>query len=289
LSSPEIFEGWCEVCGDVQITLEAAERARALGKAHFLSAALKRRPATQEYDTIRLDDVERVAKDAPSYTELERMSLVLSLVAARTEQPGAFSRFQYTTDYPLGFLASADEAMFYLRELHEQGYLQVDSAKAKVTMKGYKQVQEVQRSGRQSSIVFVAMSFDPSRTLVYEEAISPAIHASGYAPLRIDRFEHVNRIDDEIIGQIRRSRFTVADFTGQRAGVYFEAGLTLGLGRNVVWMCEKSELSKVHFDTRQYNFIDYESASDVKMRLFHRILAIEGEGPNPPPLSSSKK
>ena len=53
----------------------------------------------------------------------------------------------------------------------------------------------------------------------------------------------------------------------------------LGLGRNVFWMCEKSELEKVHFDTRQYNFVDYESAEDAKSRLYFRILAIEGPGP----------
>lgn len=41
----------------------------------------------------------------------------------------------------------------------------------------------------------------------------------------------MNRIDDEIIGRIRASRFIVADFTGHRPGVYFEAGMMLGLGR----------------------------------------------------------
>jgi hypothetical protein len=74
----------------------------------------------------------------------------------------------------------------------------------------------------------------------------------------------------------------VADFTGQRHGVYFEAGLMLGLGRSVIWMCQKEELSKeggLHFDIRQFNFIPYESVAEAKKRLYDRILAIEGEGP----------
>lgn len=37
--------------------------------------------------------------------------------------------------------------------------------------------------------------------------------------------EHANKIDDEIIAEIRRSAFLVADFTGQRQNVYFETGL----------------------------------------------------------------
>src|SRR5690242_12528535 len=146
-------------------------------------------------------------------------------------------------------------------------------------MKGFKRLEVLQQPGKRSSVAFVAMWFDPTREGIYEDAIVPAIRDAGYQPLRIDKFEHVNRIDDEIVGQIRRSRFVVADFSGQRAGVYFEAGLMLGLGRNVIWMCERKELREVHFDTRQYNFIDYESRADAKIRLFYRILAIEGEGP----------
>ena len=47
--------------------------------------------------------------------------------------------------------------------------------------------------------------------------------------MRIDRHEHVNKIDDEIIAEIRRARFVVADFThgdtGGRGSVYYEAGI----------------------------------------------------------------
>jgi nucleoside 2-deoxyribosyltransferase len=91
--------------------------------------------------------------------------------------------------------------------------------------------------------------------------------------------EHVNRIDDEIIGRIRSSRFIVADFTGHRAGVYFEAGMMLGLGRTVIWMCKDDDLANAHFDTRQYNFINYKSVEEARKRLYDRIMAIEGAGP----------
>jgi hypothetical protein len=88
----------------------------------------------------------------------------------------------------------------------------------------------------------------------------------------------VNRIDDEIIGQIKRCRFMVADFTGQRHSVYFEAGMMNGLGRNVIWMCNEGELSNLKFDVRQFSFIAYKNATDACKRLYDKILAIEGEG-----------
>ena len=54
----------------------------------------------------------------------------------------------------------------------------------------------------------------------------------------------------------------------------------MGLGRNVIWMCDKKELSNLHFDVRQYNFIDWISVEDARARLLNRILRLEGEGPN---------
>jgi hypothetical protein len=74
----------------------------------------------------------------------------------------------------------------------------------------------------------------------------------------------------------------VADFTGQRAGVYFEAGLMQGIGRTVIWLCRNEVLSSdggLHFDIRQFNFIAYSSVEDARKRLYNRILALEGQGP----------
>ena len=57
------------------------------------------------------------------------------------------------------------------------------------------------------------MWFDDSLTTAWEEGITPVIEDAGYEALRIDRKEHVNKIDNEIIAEIRRPRFIVADFT----------------------------------------------------------------------------
>jgi len=88
-------------------------------------------------------------------------------------------------------------------------------------------------------------------------------------------------IDDEIIATIRRSKFLVSDFTGQRGGVYFESGFALGFGLRVIWTCRADELSAVHFDNRQYNFLvwEREKLSDLAKRLQNRIEATIGRGP----------
>ena len=89
----------------------------------------------------------------------------------------------------------------------------------------------------------------------------------------MDLKEHNDKICDAIVAEIRKSRFVVADFTGHRGGVYFEAGFALGLGIPVIWTCKKEELPKTHFDTRQYNHIDWENEGDLFIRLKNRIEA----------------
>jgi hypothetical protein len=171
-------------------------------------------------------------------------------------------------------------ALYTVAQLSVRALVTPATGGVQVTASGYERMEQIEASSYKSTRHdFVAMWFDKSRDAVYCEAIEPAIREAGYQAVRIDRTEHINRIDDEIIAQLRQSRFMVADFTAQRNGVYYEAGFMRGLGRNVFWVIEKQELTKVHFDLRQYNFIDYDSPKEAKDRLYYRIMAVEGKGP----------
>ena len=126
---------------------------------------------------------------------------------------------------------------------------------------------------------FVAMWLDEDLKSAYEKGFQVGILNAGYDPVRVDRVEHTNRIDDEIIARIRTAAFVVADFTGHRGGVYFEAGFALGLGHQVIWTCRKDDMQDLHFDIRQYNTIDWDNPKDLATRLQHRIEATVGKGP----------
>ena len=120
------------------------------------------------------------------------------------------------------------------------------------------------------------MWFKDDLDKIYKEGLHKAIKDAGYNPMRIDNLEHSNKICDEIIAQIRKSRFLVADMTGQRNGVYYEAGFAAALGIPVIMTCKKEEVEKLHFDTRQYNHILWESESDLYDKLKARIQAVIG-------------
>ena len=148
---------------------------------------------------------------------------------------------------------------------------------------GYARLAELDGINSGSKQAFVAMWFHESMNAAYEKGIAPAIREAGYEPLRIDQKDHINKIDDEIIAEIRRSRFLVADFTqgesGARGGVYYEAGFTQGFNIPVIFTCREDVLDKVHFDTRQYNHINWKTPEELQARLARRMSAIVGDGP----------
>ena len=130
--------------------------------------------------------------------------------------------------------------------------------------------------------VFVAMWFDDSMNDVYDKAIAPAIEATGYKPLRVDREEgNLDLIDDQIVGEIRRSRFLVADFThdekGARGSVYYEAGFAKGLDLPIIFTCRDDGTSQLHFDTSHFPYVMWKDISDLRTKLERRILGAIGE------------
>jgi len=150
-----------------------------------------------------------------------------------------------------------------------------------ITPAGWEQITELRHTQSNSTKVFIAMSFAPELNELFINGIEPGVRAAGYEALRIDRTEHNNRIDDEIIAAIRQTKFLIADFTNNRGGVYYEAGFAKGLGREVIWSCRKDHLAKVHFDTRQYNFLRWQvdDLPAFAKALQNRIEATVGKGP----------
>ena len=167
-----------------------------------------------------------------------------------------------------------------------------------VTMEGLKYYQAYEKrvltNKNKLKQGFVAMWFNDTAELerhrpdmqnVYSVAIKPAIEFEGrFTSIKIDNVEHCNDINDEMISQIRKSRFMVADLTGYRGGVYWEAGFAEGLGIPVIYTCHEQWLKSnedlniegVHFDLNHRNLIlwNEENLEEFQKRLISRIGAI---------------
>ena len=149
------------------------------------------------------------------------------------------------------------EVSYLLDYLESQGWLKKEhpggqADKFIISVKGYAHLDELKKVIVDSEQAFVAMWFDPSTKEVFDKGFEPGIEDAGYKAFRIDRKEFSNKIDDEIIAQIRHSRFLVADFTdegerGGRGGVYYEAGFAHGLNIPVIFTCQKESAEACPF------------------------------------------
>jgi hypothetical protein len=176
-----------------------------------------------------------------------------------------------------------------LSQLQAAGFLQVVNGdqlrlRVQLSQKGWTRVDELQAKRALSHRVFVAMWFDRGLRPAYEDGIRRALTDCGDdPPFRVDDREHDGkadtaefqpRIDDRVLGEIRRARFVVADVSGGRPAVYFEAGLAMGLGIPVLWTCRAGTMSTdMCFDTRQFEHILWETPSQLSEALRERIRA----------------
>lgn len=182
-------------------------------------------------------------------------------------------------------LSGPNELVTLLQHLNSQGLVRYEpnssNLKIHTTIPGIVYVEDRDAPNVESRVGFVAMWFSASMEAAYATGIKPAIEANGYDAVRVDAREHNNKIDDEIVSQIRRARFVVADFScgkdGARGGVYFEAGYALGLDIPVIWCVRQADLNRVHFDTRQFNHIVWETPEELGDRLKNRIGRTIGE------------
>ena len=218
----------------------------------------------------------------------ERADRLLRYVAKQTSTVGARLNISEDTQEAYAWSESTEweEIRYLIDYLRQMGWIEGDSGfgwdAVALTVGGHSRVAE-QRINIDSSQAFVAMWIDDSMTSAYADGVERGIRDAGYEPLRIDQKEHINKIDDEIIAEIRRSRFLVADFThgedGARGGVYYEAGFAHGLGLDVIFTCREDSLETLHFDTSHYSHIVWNTPTDLREKLKKRILAVIGERP----------
>lgn len=231
----------------------------------------------------------------------ERVDRLLKLIELKSPTIGYWVNF-YTQNSNPNYYANYEEMLawsestqeseirFLLEYLQESGRITFDNhssgGTAIITPTGYIHLEKMKNVEINSSQAFVAMWFDPSISEIYEKGIRPAIVDSGYTPFRVDEPRDVDKIDDRIIAEIRRSRFIVADFThdskkGVRGNVYYEVGFARGLGRDVFSTCRGDLIEELPFDTRQYYHIAWEenNLEDLRKNLANRISARIGDGP----------
>jgi len=244
---------------------------------------------------LQLEDLARLQALTPLPVG-EKAERLLKFLAKKSPRPGDQLTVQCDDSHVLGLTWASNLmevkylAADYLADA--KGYLQLSGPRhlsnsslggISIAPAGWAFLESLRYSNAESARGFIAMYFADHLTELRETGLKGAITDAGYEARVMTDIEHANRIDDEIIAQIRGARFMVADFTGTRGGVYFEAGFAVGLGIPVIWTCSQETLDddNLHFDVEHYNFLTWREGviDEFRHRLSRRIESILGKGP----------
>lgn len=291
----EAYRVNCQYCQNFKITEEAVEWTKDLQpqQRSFLAAynchqRLRDPKTTLVYYRDKIEEINpnirvigEVLQSWLSKQIWDRLDIVLMNIFMKAgSKPGSMLTID-VKEFPFCFGEDGPAGYFILDRLHEAGLIHMNPTegsprRVNISLPGFRKVDELKKGMQEqdSKRVFVAMSFSDSLNPIYENAIKLAIESCGYLPFRVDKTEHNEKICDRIEAAIRQSRFMVADFTENKHGVYYEAGMAKGLNLQIVWCVKESEIGALHFDTRQYNHITWQNEAELRKRLEDRIRAM---------------
>jgi hypothetical protein len=265
----------CRRCGKYRITDEWSDNPISFDDRTLAAISAATRQASESGPPLLLtmDNWDQAAAPHMNTPVRQKVIELLRYLAAKSKYPGDFVSFDSRLDYPTCDAATPFECDFLITHLQESGYLLAQGA-AVLTVKGWNEVDPPAGTAGVPGRCFVAMSFAPDLDDAYFQGIQPAVEKDcGLTAIRMKELHHNQDICDRLLSEIRQAQFVIADFTGHREGVYYEAGYARALGREVINCCHIDHFDKLHFDTNHLSHIKWETPADLRQKLVDRIRA----------------
>ena len=130
---------------------------------------------------------------------------------------------------------------------------------------------------------FIASAFGKKDVdIIFTNVVKPVLRQRSITPIRVDRVEHNDDIDDKILELIEACDFCIADLTYARPSVYYEAGRVHGMGKPVIFLARSDHFKpkeddlfgnfRVHFDLQMKNIIKWTGPTvTLQKRLGSRV------------------
>ena len=167
-----------------------------------------------------------------------------------------------------------------VEDLHENAFIRmVGPAKTfasttfldiNLTLKEWEQYEVEKRGGFAGNYGFLAMQFGNVNLEKFVlEVLKPTVkEATGYELVDMRNVSKAGIIDNIMRVQIRDAKFVIVDLTHDNNGAYWEAGYADGLGKPVIFICEKKkfEAKNTHFDTNHCTTVPWSRDDDKAFR-----------------------
>lgn len=264
----------CPRCGDYNIEASLAQFLPAkLGKdnkkiavlSHWIRTkyeSIKNKPPDDQgfRQTIVLnpDLIEDIIKRPPP-NPAEQADNIVRWLGENAKGYGEYLSLGIVNDLSIIGSATPSELAWVARHLIDSGVIEGTITNTSVDLRlsfdGWEYYERLKRGAIDNRKAFMAMKYgeEPLDTIV-EDVFKSAVKKTGFDLFKLVERPKAGLIDDRLRVEIQTSRFLIADLTHENAGAYWEAGYAEGLGKPVIYTCEKEkfEEQKTHFDTNHH-------------------------------------
>ena len=272
----------CEVCGTFSVSGSAAAGVlnadgNQLGPIQRAVLSHRIREANdggREPPLLTTHEVNEVINDGRLPTPAQQAINILRFLGDRVAASG-----RPVQSLPLHFPATVGSpnrnfAMRIARELRNHGLLSaLDSGtyespdeimEVDLTLSGWSEYEKEQRGEASGGYGFIALKFgDPVLDPFVGNVIKPAVAALGYELVDMRDAAEAGIIDNVMRARIRDASFVLVDLTHANEGAYWEAGYAEGLGKPVLYLCNRHvfEEQGTHFDTNHCTTVLWDTAA----------------------------
>lgn len=136
---------------------------------------------------------------------------------------------------------------------------------------GWIEYDKLKKGQNNSNKAFLAMKFNSefiTKDLINK--IEESLAEIGYQLESLKNRQRAGLIDDHLRQRIKSSKFLIVDLSDANNGAYWEGGYGEGLGKPVIYICDKEQFNKkVHFDTNHHLTVMYDKNCADEKNEFH--------------------
>jgi hypothetical protein len=262
----------CPRCGRFGLTRQAQVRlpswiGGSVRSQTILSYALRRLQIAEDWPPVDSTVLERISETGTLPAAQEQADNLVRWLGTHLPGPGEVTTVSFLEHGAIMGAHAVNGFIFIVRGLIDTGVLLgsiAGGSNASVTLSfaGWRRVEELRLGAPSGRNAFMAMEYgDTLLDQIVNSHLRPGVAQTGFNLKRLDEDPKAGLIDDRLRVEIQGSRFLIADLTHRNPGAYWEAGYAEGLGKPVIYLCERSVfLERSHFDTNHHLHVLWEAA-----------------------------
>jgi nucleoside 2-deoxyribosyltransferase len=271
----------CEVCGRYDVSSTALQdgldtqhdHLTAIQRAILSHRIREANDTRSEAPLLTTDELEYVIANGRLPTPAQQALNIIRFVGNRVGATG-----EPIDNLPPSFPAAVgspnrNSAMGIARQLMRGGLLNAIEAgdmqlpneiiRADLTLAGWERYEAEQQGQLSSNYGFIALKFgDEVLDPFVADVIKPAATALGFELVDMRDVAEAGIIDNVMRARIRDAAFVLVDLTHANEGAYWEAGYAEGLGKPVLYLCNRQVFQEkgTHFDTNHCTTVLWDPA-----------------------------